>query len=55
MSTAADDLFKPEKLTSEQKLSNTTAAFRSIVATEAAERKEKTERLRALRLGLEAN
>lgn len=55
MTTTADDLFKPEKLSSEQKMANTTTAFRNIVAIEAEERRVKTERLRALRLGLETN
>jgi hypothetical protein len=50
MTISAETFFKPERVSAEDKLALTTKTAKNILAREAAERAEKNERLRALRL-----
>jgi hypothetical protein len=50
MTISAETLFKPERVSAEDTLALTTLTAKNILAREAAERAEKNERLRALRL-----
>lgn len=50
MTISAETFFKPERVSAEDKLALTTLTAKNILEREAAERAEKNERLRALRL-----
>lgn len=50
MSITADNFFKPGHISAEQKLTPKLVTAKSIAEQEAAERAEKNERLRAMRL-----
>ncbi len=50
MTISAETFFKPERVSAEDKLALTTLTAKNILAREAAERADKNERLRALRL-----
>jgi hypothetical protein len=50
MTISAETLFKPERVSAEDKLTLTTLTAKNILEREAAERADKNERLRALRL-----
>jgi hypothetical protein len=50
MAISAETFFKPERVSAEEKLALTTITAKGILEREAAERAEKNERLRALRL-----
>lgn len=54
MTKTKEELFRPGKMSAQNKASATDQAARQIVATEAAQRARKTERLRKLREAQEA-
>ncbi|MBB3656660.1 hypothetical protein FHX15_001888 [Rhizobium sp. BK650] len=53
MTETKDTFFKPEKLSPQAKAEQTTSVAKTILASEAAARQKKTEKLRALRLAQE--
>ncbi|WP_337268673.1 hypothetical protein [Oryzifoliimicrobium ureilyticus] len=54
MTATKEEFFKPAKVSPQQKATTTDQAARQIIASEAAERLKKTERLRLLREAKEA-
>jgi hypothetical protein len=54
MTATTDDFFKPGRISLESKLATTTTTAKAIIAKEAMERAEKSERLRAMRLAQSA-
>jgi hypothetical protein len=54
MTDSKDQVFKPAKLSPDDKASQTNAVVREILGSEASAREKKTEALRALRLARDA-
>lgn len=50
MTATAEEFFKPGRISVETKLATTTTTAKAIIAKEALERAENSERLRAMRL-----